>query len=190
MSRRERKLLIVTLLVVVAGVATWLGRGSDAPPAAAANAVEPAPHAVASSARPGGDAASPPLATALWPSCLRFDEREIRTLLEAAGTPPHPISEHDPFRRRTAPTSAGAALATERGGARGAPAIALEGVFHSLLARGALIGGRIYFEGDSIDGHGKLERVHPDRIELRHQGGVTTVVYQPQLRAGGDETKN
>lgn len=182
--------MIATGLVVLVGAATWIGGSSREGPSAAATAEHPQ-GPVASSGAAGASRTSPsaPLATAIVPARLRVSAVALTRLLDAALAPPRPISEHDPF--ATFPMLSAHSATQDVGTARAPrePSIPLEGIFHSLLVRGALIGGKVIFEGEPIDAQTTLARVHLDHVEIVRRGAVSTVPYEPQFRSRDEDRR-
>ena len=167
MSRREKKLLICTLMIVLLGGVVWLMGRSDEAGAAAPDST---PVEVANS----GDSPPPAPTTAGETTPVvrahRYLEHEVEKVLQAFEET-HPALARDPFRGLPTPTGV-----AEVDSGQALPEVG--GVFISRACRGALLDGQVRFLGEH---HGPftLVAVEPTKVLLERNGQTISLAYEP-----------
>ena len=167
MNAREKKLAIVTALIVVVGGSTvFLGDDGPPPPASAA---APAP---TTSSAPSAPAATNN-AGVERPVAALFRRDDLGALLQNAGATPSVVPTFDPFVERVA--AKGTKVVRRQKGE-----FKVTGVYRSGGVGGAVIDGKILYEGDVVDDKGtRLVRVLADAVILHSKGQEYRVELDP-----------
>lgn len=177
MNKREKKLMLVTVLVVLVGLIAFLSGGdetanADAAPAQASS--ESASPPAATTTKSSASSAADSSATSGL-SAFRFRVADLQQFLQQRRQPVLLEAREDPF-RELEPVVLQSTTAAAELDIPEPPVIG--GVFLSGRGRGALLDGKVCFEGDT-SGDYELVEVTKTGVRLRYQERFVDVEYDP-----------
>ncbi|MCI0652774.1 MAG: hypothetical protein L0Z55_12920 [Planctomycetes bacterium] len=192
MNRREKRLLLVTVAVVGAGLLSWAMRGNDSAglvmggaaaaagaPGAGSNGTETSTQAAGAAAAPapGAPAGAP---GGLPPRAYRYKKEALERVLAMSTELPKVAIEGDPFALQSGGTPE-PARARARTGARKLPPrpVALGGIYYSGAVRGALLDGKVIFEGEKLDTKLRLVAVREAEVCIEMNGKEYVLPFEP-----------